>query len=131
MINFLRRSPPATSQPPGRHIEIWAELVTQNRFLRRALAAGLALAFLALAAGTYGLLVGLYRPLAFQVTSDGHASYAGRLHDLEGPSEVEARYVAKEFLRRYLAFNSLTIESDLAAAWNLMTDELQREQRAT
>jgi hypothetical protein len=42
---------------------------------------------------------------------------------------VVVRYVAKHFLRRFLASNSLTIEKDLAEAFNLMTDALQAEER--
>ena len=41
------------------------------------------------------------------------------------PSEPEVRHVAREFLVRYAAVNSLTVEGDLAAAWNLMTGELR------
>ena len=41
-----------------------------------------------------------------------------RLRAQAGPSLVEVRYVAKKFLERYLAFNSLTIERDLAEAWD-------------
>jgi hypothetical protein len=38
--------------------------------------------------------------------------------------------MAKRFLEHTMAFHSLTIESDLAEAWNLMTDELRAQQSA-
>jgi hypothetical protein len=114
-----------------RHVEVWGHIVDQNRFLRRGMGAALALAFLGLAAGAYGMLVAMYRPLAFHVDADGQATYVGRLREQAAPSDAEVRYVAKEFLKRYVAFNSLTIESDLADAWNLMTDELRQEQENT
>lgn len=114
-----------------RHVEVWGHIVDQNRFLRRGMGAALALAFLGLAAGSYGMLVGMYRPLAFHVNPDGQAASVGRLREQAAPSDAEVRYVAKEFLKRYVAFNSLTIESDLADAWNLMTDELRKEQEST
>ena len=114
-----------------KHVEIWGHIIDQNRFLRRGMGAAIALAFLGLAAGAYGMLVAMYRPLAFHVDADGQATYVGRLREQAAPGEAEVRYIAKEFLKRFVAFNSLTIESDLADAWNLMTDELRREQEKT
>src|SRR5262245_49597499 len=94
----------------AKHVEIWGHLLDQNRFLRRLAGATAVLALLGLAAGSYGMLVALYRPLAFHVDDEGRASSVGRLREQEGPSEAEVRYLAKEFLKRYVAFNSLTIE---------------------
>jgi len=115
----------------ARHIEIWGHLEENNRFWRRFGMGMLVWSFVALAIGAYGLLVGLYRPLAFHVDEDGRASFVGRLRETASPSPAEVRYLAKEFLKRYVAFNSLTIEADLAEAWNLMTDELRGAQEQT
>jgi hypothetical protein len=123
-MNLLARR--AKPQQP-RHVEIWGEMEDNNRFLRRVAAATSALAFLGMALGAYGLEMGLTRPLAFHVDADGVATFAGHLHEQVAPSEVEVRYVGKEFLKRYIAFNSLTIESDFADAWKLMTESLRKE----
>src|SRR5262249_12305548 len=69
----------------------------------------------------------LFKPLAFHVDGDGRATFAGRLREGAAPTEPEVRYVGKQFLGHYAAMNSLTIESDLADAWNLMTAELRAE----
>jgi hypothetical protein len=115
-------------QPP--HVEIWGDLQAQNRFLRRLCGAMGALLFLGLGFSSYALYVGLFRPVAYHVDGDGRAAYVGRLRSHAAPGDAEVRFVAKEYLRRWLAFNSLTIESDLAEAWELMTDELRAEQAA-
>jgi hypothetical protein len=112
----------------SRHVEIWGHIVDQNRFLRRVAGAALVLAFVALAAGSYGLLVGLYQPLAFVVSGSGEAQFLGRLREREAPGDAEIGHVAKTFLRRFLGFSSATVESDFAEAWNLMTAQMQREQ---
>jgi hypothetical protein len=123
----LRKTQASEAALP-RHIEIWGHIVENNRFLRRAVGFSLALTFAALAVATYGILLGL-TPRAYHVDSDGQATYVGRLREQLAPSPAEVRYVAKEFFKRYIAMNSLTIESDLADAWNLMTDDLRTEQR--
>jgi hypothetical protein len=114
-----------------RHVEIWGHLEENNRFLRRLAAVCVGWAFLALAAASYALLLAVYRPLAFHVDGEGQATFVGRLREQVAPAPAEVRYVAKHFLERYLAFNSLTVESDLAEAWNLMTTELVQEQERT
>ena len=121
---------PKKEQPP-RHVEAWGELVDANRFFRRFAAVCAGWAFLALAVASYAVLVALYRPLAFHVDGEGVATFVGRLRDQVAPSQAEVRYVAKEFLQRYIAFNSLTVERDLADAWNLMTAELRKQQEET
>jgi hypothetical protein len=130
-MSFFRPTPSAKKPPQPRHVEIWGELEENNRFLRRFAVAAAAWAFVALAAASYALLVALYRPLAFHVDPEGQASFVGRLREQLAPTTAEVRYVAKHFLGRYLAFNSLTVESDLAEAWNLMTSELRAEQEGT
>jgi hypothetical protein len=118
---------PREAAPGARHIEIWGELESNNRFLRR-LAFGASIwAFLALAGAAYALDLALFQPLAFHVDADGRSTFAGRVRDGAAPTEPEVRYVAKQFLGHYAAMNSLTIESDLADAWNLMTAELRAE----
>jgi hypothetical protein len=113
---------------PARHVEIWGHLEENNRFLRRVAGASVAWAFLALAAGVYGIGIGLYRPVAYFVDTDGHASFVGRLRQQgAAPSEPEVRYVAREFLARYIALNSLTIDSDYRQAWAMMTEALRKE----
>ncbi len=119
----MERTRPRTA----RHVEIWGQIEAQNRFLRR-LAIGASLwAFVALAGAAYALDLALYHPRAFHVDADGRSTFIGRLRENGAPTEVEVRYVAKQFLGHYAAMNSLTIESDLADAWNLMTDELRAE----
>src|SRR5262249_11513985 len=117
----------AASRLP-RHLELWGQLEENNRFLRRLAAASGGWAFVGLGVASYALLVGLYRPLAFHVDAEGEATFIGHLRERVAPSPAEVRYVAKQFLRRYLAYNSLTIQSDLADAWNLMTSELRGQQ---
>jgi hypothetical protein len=130
-MSFFSRALVSRHPPVPRHVEIWGHLEENNRFLRRFALACTAWAFLALAAASYALLVALYRPLAFHVDSEGQATLMGRLREQLAPTEPEVRYVARHFLARYVAFNSLTIESDLADAWNLMTTELRAEQERT
>src|SRR5215470_8664680 len=110
-----------------RHVEIWGQMEENNRFLRRLTIGASVWAFLALAGTAYALELALFRPLAFHVDSDGRSSFIGRLREEGAPSEPEVRYVARQFLTHYAAMNSLTIESDLAEAWNLMTAELRAE----
>jgi hypothetical protein len=112
------------------HVEIWGDLVASNRFLRRLTIGACVWAFLALSVGAFALYVGLFRPLAYYVDSSGEAAFLGRVREQAAPQEVEVRYVAKEFAQRFIAFNSLTIQSDLAEAWNMMTDELRTQQEA-
>lgn len=112
------------SKPP-RHVEIWGELEANNRFLRRLAIAASLWAFLALAGAAYALQLALFEPLAFQVQADGEATFMGRIRERAAPTEAEVRFLAKAFLARYTAMNSLTIESDLAEAWNWMTAELR------
>jgi hypothetical protein len=111
------------------HVEIWGELIDALTFHLRFAAALVAFAFLALATSSYCLYLALFRPLAFVVDADGQATFVGRLREQAGPARAEVLSVAREFLKRYVAFNSATIESDLADAWNLMTSELRQEQQ--
>lgn len=111
----------------ARHVEIWGELEENNRFLRRLALGASVWAFLALGGAAYALELALFEPLAFHVELDGEASFIGRIRESAAPSEAEVRYVAKAFLARYTAVNSLTIENDLAEAWNLMTTELRAQ----
>ncbi len=122
---FLPAKSTAARSP--RHVEIWGELEQQNRFLRRLAVAASAWAFLALAVAAYALNLALFHPIAFHVDADGRSTFVGRLRETAAPTDAEVRFVAKEFLNRYAALNSLTIESDLAEAWNLMTDGLRAE----
>ena len=128
MIFFRKRT--AGREVP-RHVEIWGHLEENNRFLKTLAALSVGWAFVALAVATYGIWVALYRPLAFHVDQDGEATFVGRLRERLAPTPAEIRYVARRFLERYVAFNSLTIERDLADAWNLMTSELQKQQEET
>lgn len=111
------------------HIEIYGELLEALTFHRRFAAACVAFAFIALSAGSYCTYLALFRPLAFIVDTDGQASFVGRLREQAAPAQAEVVYVAKEFLRRYVAFNSATVESDFAEAWNMMTAELRQEEQ--
>jgi type IV secretory pathway TrbF-like protein len=123
LFSFLGKNRP----PKARHVEIWGELEATNHFLRRMAVAACVWAFLALSVAAYALNLALFHPLAFYVDGDGRSSYVGRLRQNAAPTEPEVRYVAKQFLTRYAALNSLTIESDLADAWNFMTAELRGE----
>jgi hypothetical protein len=118
----------AESPPKARHVEIWGHILDQNRFLRRLVGGALVLAYLGLAAGAYGFYVGVYQPLAYHVDATGEATAVGRLRAAVGaPVDGEVRYVTKEFLRRRLAWNSMTVEADLAAAENLMTESARAD----
>jgi len=127
-MSLFRKKRPADDVP--KHIEIWGHFIEVNRLLRRVMLLSSAITLVAVAGAMYMMLVAFHRPVVYFVDSDGHASYGGRLGDAETPLDVEARYVAKKFLKHAMAFHSLTIESDLAEAWNLMTDELRQEQSA-
>jgi hypothetical protein len=108
-------------------VEIWSELEAQNRFLRRLAVAASIWAFIALVGAAYAVDRALFEPLAFHVDVDGRSSFIGRLRESAAPTDAEVRFVAKQFLGRHAALNSLTIESDMAEAWNLMTAELRAE----
>ena len=123
MTFFRSRSGPK----PPRHVEIWGELEEANRFLRRVAVAAFVWAFLALAGAAYALDLALFHSIAFHVDGDGRATYLGRVRESAAPTDGEIRYVAKRFVAHYSALNSLTVESDLAAAENLMTTELRAE----
>jgi hypothetical protein len=124
-MSILRRA--RHERAPARHVEIWGQLEESNRFLRRLAIAAVVWAFVALSAAGYAGYIAVYRPLAYHVDATGEATYVGRLREQSSPTDAEVRFVAKEFLRRHLAFNSITIEADFAEAWNLMTDELREE----
>lgn len=111
----------------ARHVEIWGQIEDNNRFLRRLAIAASAWAFVALIGTAYALDLALFHPIAFHVDVDGRSTFIGRLRENAAPTEPEVRYVAKQFLGHYAAVNSLTIESDLADAWNLMTAELRAD----
>lgn len=113
-----------------RHLEIWGHLLESQRFYRRLAAGSVFLAFLGLAGGAYGMFLAVHRPLVFHVDPDGKATPMGRLADRRAPHEVEVKYISKRFLRTTMGFHSDTIESDLADAWNLMTDGLRAEIQA-
>lgn len=117
----------APTTRPARHVEIWGQIEAQNRFLRRLAVGASVWAFLALAGTAYAIELALFHPLAFHVDYDGRSTFIGRARESAAPTEPEVRYVAKQFLGHYAAMNSLTIESDLADAWNLMTTELREE----
>jgi hypothetical protein len=123
-MSWLKPRHPA---PRVRHVEIWSELEAQNRFLRRLAVAASVWAFLALAGAAYAIDHALFEPLAYHVDVDGRSTFIGRLRESAAPTDAEVRFVAKQFLGRHAALNSLTIESDLAEAWNLMTAELRAE----
>ncbi len=112
---------------PPRHVELWGEIEANNHFLRRIAIGASVWAFLALAGAALALDLALFRPLAFHVDAGGQSTFLGRAYESAAPTEPEVRYVARHFLVHYAALNSLTIESDLAEAWNLMTDELRGE----
>ena len=116
-----------TGPRPPRHVEIWGELEQSNRFLRRLVVAASIWAFVALAGAAYALDLALFHPVAFHVDGDGRSTYLGRVRENAAPTDAEVRHVAKQFLSHYAAWNSLTVESDLAAAWNLMTNELRTD----
>jgi hypothetical protein len=128
-VGTQREGKPAQRDRP-KHIEIWEHFVDVHRMLKRMVVVMSLTTFIAVAGGTWLALVALHRPVVYYVDSDGRAAHGGRLDGADVPHDVEARYVAKQFLRHKLAFNSLSVESDLAAAWNLMTDELREEQAA-
>lgn len=123
---FAKRNKASTAPA---HVEIFGELLEALTFHRRFAAACVAFAFVALATASYCTYLALYRPLAFVVDGDGQATFVGRLREQAGPAQPEVIYLAKEFLRRYVAFNSATVESDFAEAWNMMTLELRQEEQ--
>ncbi len=122
---FSRRKTGSPSDAP--HIEVWGHLVETNVFLRRTSIVCIAFGFCGLALAAYGVDIALHRPLAFHVSDEGQASFVGRLRDAVAPTDAEVRFVAKDFVKHYMALSSLTIESDLSDAWNLMTESLRAE----
>jgi type IV secretory pathway TrbF-like protein len=108
-------------------VEIWGHLEEQGRFLRWLALGACVWAFLALLGAAIAVEIALTEPLAYRVDESGQAAFIGRLRESAAPSDAEVRYVAKTFVSHYAAVNSLTIESDLAEAWNLMTTELRAQ----
>jgi type IV secretory pathway TrbF-like protein len=130
MLSRFRKQQNATSpeaKEPTPHVEIWDHFVKTHRFFKWIAVGALVLAGLGLAGGAYGMLTALHAPLVFAVDAEGDAHPLGRREGLFAPADAEIRYVAKRFLQKTLAFHSETIESDLADAMNLMTDELRKE----
>ena len=123
-----RQADPASS--PSAHVEIWSHLLSRARFDRFVTMAALVLVVIAEVRNAYTQHVALTKPLVYYVDSDGRAVAGGRAGDSATPLDVEARYVAKRFLRYTLGLSSLTAESDFAEAWNLMTVELQEQHNA-
>jgi hypothetical protein len=129
-FTFRRSLREASTPAPAAHIEIWDHFVAVNRMLKRMVVVSSATALLAVGFAAWLGLVALERPVVYYVAPDGAAAFGGRLGDADAPLEVEVRYLAKRFVRHAVAANSLTIEADLAEAWNLMTDELRAEHTA-
>lgn len=88
-----------------------------------------AISLVAVSGLTWAMVTALDKPLIYYVDSDGQASFGGRLGGASQPLEVEVSYVAKEYLRRTVAYNSLTVERDFAGGFNLMTGELQAQEQ--
>ena len=125
---MLRRS--ATAKTPStKHIEIWGHVLSVNRVLKRTCAAMSVICILSVGGAVYTIWAALENAVVYYVDSDGRAVHGGRLGNASVPQRVEAVYVAKQFLRKSIAFDSSSVAADLADAWNLMTDELQTEQR--
>ncbi len=129
-MKFLTRKSRQHAEPKPRHVEIWGHLVQQNRGLRLMLMLSAAISFVAVCGSVWAMTAALNKPLIYYVDSDGHASFGGRLEGASQPLEVEVSYVVKEFLRRTIALNSLTVERDFASSFNLMTAELQAQHQA-
>jgi hypothetical protein len=124
-----RRTTDAVARPLD-HIEIWGYFVKVHRFQRRVTVAALGLAFVGLVAAIYTATTALASPLVYYVDPEGHAQPGGRIANAASPAEVEARYVAKRFLQLTIGLNSVTVQRDFAAAWNLMSEALRREHDA-
>lgn len=85
------------------------------------------ISLLAVCSAAWAMTTALNKPLIYYVDSDGQASFGGKLSGASQPLEVEVAYVTKEFLRRTVALNSLTVERDFASSFNLMTGNLQAQ----
>tara|TARA_R110002073_G_scaffold336530_1_gene534780 strand:- start:5408 stop:6040 length:633 start_codon:yes stop_codon:yes gene_type:complete len=75
----------------------------------------------------WAMTTALNKPLIYYVDSNGQASFGGDRAGASHPLEVEVSFVTKEFLRRTIALNSLTVERDFATSFNLMTASLQAQ----
>lgn len=130
MVEMFRAKRSGDRPAKPKHIEIWGHLVEVNRSLKRMLLISATMALVAVTGLTWAMATALKRPLIYYVDSDGRAAFGGRLGSASQPLEVEVSYVAKEFLRRTVAYNSLTVERDFADGFNLMTAELQGQEQA-
>lgn len=123
---FPRRRASAASQDvKPRHIEIWENLLEVNHVLKRLIYVSSTTSFLAIAFAVWMALLAFERPVVYYVDPAGAATYGGRLGNIDVPQEAEIRYLTRRFLQHTMAFNSLTIESDLAEGANLMTSDLR------
>lgn len=122
---FTKKSSP----PKPKHVEVWGHLVAVNRSLKRLALALAAIALVSVGGMAWAMATALGKPLIYYVDSDGQASFGGRLANASQPLEVEVSYVSKEFLRRTIASNSLTVARDFAESFNLMSARLQQQQQ--
>lgn len=127
---LLTRDTKGAAPAKPKHIEVWGHLVGVNRGLMRMVLLQGAIALISVVGMTWALRTALDKPLIYYVDSDGHATAGGRIGDASHPLEVEVTFVAKEFLRRTIGMNSLTVARDFAESFNLMTAELQQKQQA-
>lgn len=87
------------------------------------------IALVAVCSTAWAMTTALNKPLIYYVDSDGQASFGGNLAGASHPLEVEVSFVTKEFLRRTIALNSLTVERDFATSFNLMAADLQASEQ--
>jgi len=126
-VKLLTFKTKQSREPKPRHVAIWGSLVEVNRALKNMLILSAAITFVSVCTSAWAITTALNKPLIYYVDSDGHASFGGKLSGASQPLEVEVAFVTKEFLRRTIALNSLTVERDFATSFNLMTSNLQTQ----
>ncbi len=108
-------------------------------YANRAMLLALIFAVLSLASLGFAIYVRLQPPTVIRVDKDGNASVVGGAHmgsaasfsvsaDASSgvaPADLEGRAMVRQFLRRYLAYTSDSVDRNLAEALNMMTANLR------
>src|SRR5689334_22902890 len=111
-----------------RHYELWSDLSTQNRHLRRNNALHWLVHLVLLVAF---VLVASRPPLAIRVDHLGSAELVSTSGALaSAPSPEEAQHVSRLFAQYVLEVTSGSVTRDLQKALALMTSDFQRAYRA-
>ncbi len=109
-----------------RYFEIWGDLEAQNNTLKFILSVCFVLLGVALCIIS---VTSLKPPVVIRVSDIGKAEAVTDYPVNNSVSRPELLFFAKLFVKKFTAYNSYTISSDMADAFGLMTARFQREAR--